>query len=82
MESVLDMAVATISNLAESYTSGVSETVVIDEKDVVTFRADTDVYERERVDNSKRLEPSYPKEEEAASADGTEDSDEVLEVIG
>lgn len=82
VESVLDMAFATISNLAESYTSGVSETVMIDEKDDVAFKVGTDVYQRERVDSIKRLESSYPKEEEAASADGSEDSDEVLEVIG
>lgn len=77
------MAVATISSLTESYTSGVSEPIIFDEKDDVTFKVDGDVYQYdEQSDNKKEVRILYPKDEEAASSDGTEGSDEVLEVIG
>ncbi|GJJ06292.1 endoribonuclease ysh1 [Clathrus columnatus] len=83
VESVLDMAVATISSLAESYTSGIAEQITTDEKEDITFNnIDGDVYQYDGQSNNNKIERSYPKVEEDASADGTEDSEEVLEVIG
>jgi cleavage and polyadenylation specificity factor subunit 3 len=88
VEAVLDMALATISTLSESYTSGVSLSVADsfgNEKDEeADLRADEDTYQlRDGTPSKREAIESQPKEEEGSEdAEGSEDSDEILEVIG
>ena len=87
MEAVLDMALATISTLAESYSSGVSPHIADsfgDAKDEeVDLRIDEDSYQSRGGTRSKReANESRPKEEGSEEEEGSEDSDEILEVIG
>jgi cleavage and polyadenylation specificity factor subunit 3 len=87
VDAVLDMALTTISSLAESYTSGASLSVADsfgDAKDEDTdLRMDEDSYQLRGGTRSKR-EPmeSRPKDEGSEDEEGSEDSDEILEVIG
>ena len=78
------MALTTISTLAESYTSGVSPSVADDAKDEeADLRMDEDLYQLRSGARSKR-EPteSRPKDEISEDEEGSDDSDEILEVIG
>ena len=85
MDAVLDMALTTISSLAESYTSGMSPGVTEsfgDAKDEeVDLRMDEDTYQS-RGGTRSRLEPIETRLKEEGSDEESEDSDEILEVIG
>jgi cleavage and polyadenylation specificity factor subunit 3 len=87
VEAVLDMALATISSLAESYTSGVSlgttQSFVDGKEEEADVRMEDDSY-LPRGENRTKRGPldSRPKEEASEDEEGSEDSDEILEVIG
>ena len=86
VEIVLGMALATISSLAESYTSGVSlgatEAYADAKEEDMDMRVEDNSYLPRRASRKKRPLGLVPKEEVSEDEEGSDESDEMLEVIG
>ena len=81
------MALATISSLAESYTSGMSlgaaDTYADAKEEDMDVRIEDKSYLPRGAYRSKRASRELvPKGEESEDEEGSDDSDEILEVIG
>ncbi|KAF8588696.1 Metallo-hydrolase/oxidoreductase [Ramaria rubella] len=86
VEAVLDMALATISSLAESYTSGVplgaAETLEDTKDEEIDARMEEDSYQPLGELRTKREAVEPRPKEDSEEEESSEDSDEILEVIG
>ncbi|KIJ49699.1 hypothetical protein M422DRAFT_160678 [Sphaerobolus stellatus SS14] len=83
VEAVLDMSLATVSSLSESYTSGISlqDTLLAEGRDEDEADILVEEYSHKQ-DDLKREALSGVKEEGSEDDDDSEGSDEILEVIG